>query len=162
MWLAILGMASSCASMSDREQCMLIGASAGAFTGGLVATGTVAVHGRSDQYPWAVPAGVVGGAVIGGLAGYDLGCACAQHVDTSVRNWCATFGIDHDASDAIARGRLAVKRRCSEDEPDEPVDARNHCSSFEISMVVTPLSSIWTLTPPESDLMNVGLRYSTS
>ncbi|MGB6564714.1 MAG: hypothetical protein WBE69_19090, partial [Candidatus Binataceae bacterium] len=58
--------------MSQREQCMLLGAGAGVIVGGGVAAGTVAVHGNRDQFAWAVPAGVVGGALIGGLAGYLL------------------------------------------------------------------------------------------
>ena len=60
VWLAALSMVSGCTGMSEKEQCVLLGAGAGVIVGGGAAAGTVAVHGNRDQFAWAVPAGVVG------------------------------------------------------------------------------------------------------
>jgi outer membrane protein OmpA-like peptidoglycan-associated protein len=57
----------------QRERCMALGAGAGALVGGGVASATVGFAGeRDNQFYWGTPAGVVGGALIGGLAGYFL------------------------------------------------------------------------------------------
>jgi OmpA-OmpF porin, OOP family len=72
MWLSIAGVAAGCGSMTpEQEKSCLIGAGVGALAGGGI--GTIAAagpgHGTSENYAIAVPAGVVGGALLGGIAG---------------------------------------------------------------------------------------------
>ena len=72
IWLAIASVAAGCGWMTpEREKACLIGAGVGALAGGGI--GAIAAagpgHGNSSNYEIAVPAGVGGGALLGGIAG---------------------------------------------------------------------------------------------
>jgi len=70
MWVAILGMVSACGFTDEQREYTLVGAAAGAAIGGGIGAGVFAAD-NSDNWP-AIPAGVVGGALIGGIIGYLL------------------------------------------------------------------------------------------
>src|SRR5271154_1335465 len=71
MWAAILGMVSGCSSMSDREKCVITGATIGGLAGGGITTGIgLSKNNQSSALEWMVPTGVAGGAIVGGLIGY--------------------------------------------------------------------------------------------
>jgi len=70
MWVAILGMVSACGFTDEQRKYTLVGAATGAAIGGGIGAGVWAAD-QSDNWP-AVPAGVVGGALIGGIIGYLL------------------------------------------------------------------------------------------
>jgi len=71
MWVAILGMVSACSSMSDREKCVIVGASVGGLIGGGITTGIgLSKKNQSGNLEWMVPVGVAGGALTGGLIGF--------------------------------------------------------------------------------------------
>jgi outer membrane protein OmpA-like peptidoglycan-associated protein len=57
--------------MSDREKCMLLYAGGGSLGAGGIGTGVALSKQRPSHYlPWVVPVSVVGGALLGGVAGY--------------------------------------------------------------------------------------------
>jgi OOP family OmpA-OmpF porin len=68
MWVAILGMVSACGFTDEQREYTLVGAATGAALGGGIGGGVFAAD-NSDNWP-AIPAGIVGGALIGGLIGY--------------------------------------------------------------------------------------------
>ena len=73
MWVAALSFVMGCASMTDREKCILLSAGGGSLVGGGIGTGVALSKRDADQYlAWVVPAGVGGGALLGALAGYFL------------------------------------------------------------------------------------------
>jgi OOP family OmpA-OmpF porin len=76
MWVGIAAVAAGCGSISpEEEKACLIGAGVGALAGGGI--GAIAAagpgHGKSSNYEIAVPAGVGGGLILGGIAGCLLG-----------------------------------------------------------------------------------------
>lgn len=73
LWLAAFATISGCASMSEREECIVASATAGGLVGGGIGTGVaLSKKHQSDYVEWVVPTGVAGGALIGGVAGYLL------------------------------------------------------------------------------------------
>jgi len=75
MWVAVLSFVTGCASMTDREKCILLYSGGGALGAGAIGTGVMLSKHDEDQYLWAVGAGVGGGALLGAIAGYFL---CAE------------------------------------------------------------------------------------
>jgi OOP family OmpA-OmpF porin len=72
MWLAVLGMAAGCSSMTpEQEKGCLIGAGVGALAGGGIGAAAAAGPGgnNSKAYEIGVPVGVAAGAILGALAG---------------------------------------------------------------------------------------------
>jgi hypothetical protein len=73
MWLAALSFVTGCASMTDREKCILLYAAGGGVGAGAIGTGVaLSKHNQTGYLEWVVPASVAGGAVLGGIAGYFL------------------------------------------------------------------------------------------
>ena len=71
MWVAALSLVAGCANMSERERCILTSAAVGGVAGGGIGTGVALSKKNEKPYlAWVVPTGVVGGAVLGGVAGY--------------------------------------------------------------------------------------------
>ena len=68
VWLAILFIASGCTMSEAQRRGTLEYAAAGAMLGGGIGGGVFALD-NSDNWP-AIPAGIVGGAILGGLYGY--------------------------------------------------------------------------------------------
>ena len=68
MWVAILGMVSACGFTDEQREYTLVGAATGAAIGGGIGGGVFAAD-NSDNWV-AIPAGIVGGALIGGIIGY--------------------------------------------------------------------------------------------
>jgi OmpA-OmpF porin, OOP family len=70
MWLAILAMVAGCGLITpEQEQGCLIGAGIGALAGGGIGAVAAAAQNTSKAYEIGVPVGVVGGALLGALAG---------------------------------------------------------------------------------------------
>lgn len=67
-WLAIVSIASGCAMPEPQRRYTLEYAAAGAALGGGIGAGVFALD-NSDNWS-AIPAGIIGGAIIGGLYGY--------------------------------------------------------------------------------------------
>lgn len=67
-WLAIVSIASGCTMSEPQRRYTLEYAAAGAALGGGIGGGVFALD-NSDNWP-AIPAGIIGGAIIGGLYGY--------------------------------------------------------------------------------------------
>jgi OmpA-OmpF porin, OOP family len=70
MWVAILGMVAGCGFTDEQREYTLVGAATGGLIGGGIGTGVFFAN-EHDNWP-AIPAGVAGGALIGGIIGYLL------------------------------------------------------------------------------------------
>jgi OmpA-OmpF porin, OOP family len=72
MWVAALSFVTGCASMTQREKCIALSATAaGLIIGGGTSAGLQA-NDKKEELQWATPASVAGGALLGGIAGYFL------------------------------------------------------------------------------------------
>jgi len=70
MWVAVLSFVAGCASMTEREKCILLYAGGGGVAAGGIGTGVaLSKNNQSGYLEWVVPTSVAGGAVLGGIAG---------------------------------------------------------------------------------------------